>query len=128
MSYFGLQGEENRQKLADLCLRPTTWKQYCEEVSPSNCTIPDETAQRAPEVEDEEDRMFVDGLYTGHFRKTEENDCETYPHNCTGHIADYPCGWSVSLKDFGRAAIAFYFCSLTASFSSYSLLLTTERR
>jgi hypothetical protein len=38
--------------------------------------------------------MFVEGLYTGHFRKTEENDCDKYPLNCTGHIADYPNGWS----------------------------------
>ncbi len=96
MSYIGLQGEEKRQKLADLFLRPATWKQYCDEVSPNNCTIADDVAKRAPmSGTDEDDRMFVQGLYTGHYRKTEENDCVTFPDTCTGHIADYPCGWSV---------------------------------
>jgi hypothetical protein len=93
-SYLGLQGEENRRKLAELFLRPTTWKDYCEQVSPTRCLVPDQVAAQGPQDEWENDRMFVQGLYTGHFRKTEENDCDKYPLNCTGHIADYPCGWS----------------------------------
>jgi hypothetical protein len=106
ISYLGLQGEDKRQKLADLFLRPTTWKQYCDEVSTNNCTTPDNVTVRAPIVgTDEEDRMFVPGLYTGHFRKTEENDCEAHPNTCTGHIADYPCGWSVRISLYGSGVL-----------------------
>jgi len=94
LNYLGLQGEENRRKLADMFLRPTTWKDYCDEVSTSNCTAPDEVASRGPRDASEEERMFVEGIYTGHFRKTDENDCDRNPHNCTGSIVDYPCGWS----------------------------------
>jgi len=93
LSYLGLAGEENRHKLAKRFLRPTTWKDYCIDVSPSNCTIPDEYAQRPPLDDSEKNRMHVEGLYTGYFRSTAQNDCETYPQNCTGHIVDYPCGW-----------------------------------
>lgn len=92
-SYMGLQGEENRRKLAETFLRPTTWKDYCELLSTNNCSTDDGVAKRAPSSEDEHSRMFVDGLYTGHFRATEKNDCDLNPTNCTGHIADYPCGW-----------------------------------
>ena len=91
-SYLGLQGEENRRKMAETFLTPTTWKDYCDQVSSNNCTEPNEVAQRAPMDESEFDRMFVDGLYTGHFRKTDEHDCDLNPRNCTGHVADYPCG------------------------------------
>jgi hypothetical protein len=92
LNYLGLQGEENRQKLADMFLRPTTWKAYCEEVSVRNCTVPDEVASRGPRGPTEEGRLFAEGIYTGYFRKTDENDCERFPHNCTGSIVDYPCG------------------------------------
>ena len=96
LSYLGLQGEVNRQKLADTFKRPTTWGDYCAFVSPNNCTIPDATAHRAPANDWEQYRMFDEesGSYFGHFRRTEKNDCSTFPLNCTGHIADYPCGWS----------------------------------
>jgi hypothetical protein len=93
MSYLGMQGEDNRRKLARTFLRPTTWVDYCEQVSLDNCTSPDSFSQRAPQDESEYERMFVDGLYTGHFRKTFKNRCDINP-NCTGHIADYPCGWT----------------------------------
>lgn len=95
LSYFGLSGdsEEQRRVLAETFLRPTTWEDYCRYVSPSNCDTPDDVAQRAPD-ETENKRMFVEGLYTGHFRKTEKSDCDLNPSNCTGHIADYPCSWS----------------------------------
>jgi hypothetical protein len=91
-TYLGLVGQN--EKLAEMFLRPTTWKDYCEKVSLNGCAVPDGTAQRAPITDDEEDRMFVEGLYTGFFRKTEENDCTIPGKNCTGHIADYPCSWS----------------------------------
>jgi hypothetical protein len=98
LSYLGIQGSQNRQKLADMFLRPTTWSNYCEQVSPNNCSEPDEVALRAPMDDWEGGKYFVaDGVYTGHFRATEENNCELFPNNCTGHIADYPCGWTSSV-------------------------------
>jgi hypothetical protein len=93
VSYFGLSGEENRRKLAELFKRPTTWKDYCDLVSTNNCSVPDKTAQRYPK-EEEYIMMFAEGLYTGHFRYTDANNCTTWPQNCTGHAADYPCGWN----------------------------------
>jgi len=93
-SYLGLAGPENRRKLAEAFKRPTTWRQYCDEVSATQCSQPDDVARRAPRTEQENDRMFVEGLYTGYFRMTDDNDCDTNPGNCTGHFADYPCGWT----------------------------------
>ena len=69
------------------------FKDYCDLVSPNNCTEPDDAAQRAPN-EEELHRYYVADVYTGHFRATEENDCDLNPTNCTGHVGDYPCGWS----------------------------------
>jgi 7 transmembrane sweet-taste receptor of 3 GCPR len=94
MTHFGLAGENNRRKLAETFLRPTSWIDYCNEVSTTNCSQPDDVAQRGPDVVEEESMMFLKGVYTGYFRKTIENDCDTYPQNCTGNIVDYPCGWS----------------------------------
>mmetsp|Transcript_23604 Transcript_23604/g.55701 ORF Transcript_23604/g.55701 Transcript_23604/m.55701 type:complete len:684 (-) Transcript_23604:791-2842(-) len=94
-SWLGMQGESNRQKLADTFLRPFSWGQYCDRMSPNNCTEPDETASRAPTTEQEKNRMFVEGgLYMGHFQATEENNCTLHPNTCTGHIADYSCEWT----------------------------------
>jgi 7 transmembrane sweet-taste receptor of 3 GCPR len=94
-SYIGLQGEKNRQKLAETFLRPTTWEYYCTKISSSNCTAPDSVAQRPPASDSEAQRMFVQDLFTGHFRSTEENDCSGDRNStCTGHIGDYPCGWN----------------------------------
>lgn len=93
-TYIGLAGEENRRKLAEMFKRPTTWKTYCEEVSNNTCATDDGVAVRAPIGPDEEESMFVEGLYIGHFRATEENDCDNYPDTCTGHITDYPCTWT----------------------------------
>ena len=97
-TYLGLQGDENRRKLADTFLRPTTWQDYCEQVSPNSCTSDDGVAKRAPNDEKELERMFVEDVYTGHFRATEENDCDLRPDTCTGHIVDYPCAWSSFLE------------------------------
>lgn len=93
LTYLGMQGEQNRQKLAETFLRPTTWKDYCTLVSKDNCTTPDETAQRAPESPEEHNHMFVADLYTGHFRATDKNNCTANPTTCSGHFIDYPCDW-----------------------------------
>ena len=94
MNLLGIAGEANRRKLAETFLRPTTWKDYCDLVSPNNCTTSDDVAQHAPTDEADYERMFVAGSYTGHFRATEENDCDTHPDTCTGHVGDFPNGVS----------------------------------
>ena len=94
LNLLGIQGDENRRKLAETFKRPTTWQQYCDEISPTNCTVPDAVAERPPSDDIENERMHVPGLYVGHFRATLENDCDLNPNNCTGHIGDFPCGWN----------------------------------
>jgi hypothetical protein len=107
VSYHGLERPENRELLAKMFKRPTTWGQYCAEISVNNCSAPDDVAKRAPETEEERQKMFASAdesmhsfsetpHYTGHFRYTEKNNCTLWPSNCTGHIANYPCGWSSS--------------------------------
>lgn len=93
LTYLGLAGEENRQKLAETFKRPTSWKDYCELVSPHNCTWEDPIAAGYPS-EGNENRYHVEGEYTGYFRATDKNDCEKNPTTCTGHVVDYPCGWT----------------------------------
>ena len=88
-----MTGEENRRKMANTFLRPTTWKDYCEIVSSNNCIISDDTATRPPEDETEGSKYFVSGLYKGHFRKTFKNNCDQNP-NCTGHFINVDCSWS----------------------------------
>ena len=98
LNLLGIAGDANRRKLAETFLRPTTWKDYCDLVSPNNCTTPDDVAQSAPTSEEDYERMFVDGSYTGHFRATDDNDCDANPDTCTGHVADFPCGWVSFVK------------------------------
>ena len=98
MSFMGLQGEQNRRKLAETFLRPTHWKDYCDLVSLTNCKTDDGVASRAPATESEETSYYAEGLYGGHFRATEKNDCDLNPTTCSGHIVDFPCGWSSFVK------------------------------
>ena len=92
VSYLGMMGEKNRQKLADAFPRPIRWGDYCSTYSPSRCTIAETAATRAPLDKAEGRHFFVPGLYDGFFAKTDKNDCAENPSTCTGHIADYPCG------------------------------------
>lgn len=92
LNYFGYMGADNRRKLAETFKRPTSWIDYCQMFSTTNCTEPDTVAQRPPTTSDEDEMFFREGLYTGHFRKTAKNDCDQYPMNCTGHVNDLPCG------------------------------------
>lgn len=48
VSYFGLMGEENREKLANTFGRPLTWGDYCNLVSSTNCSVADSVAKRPP--------------------------------------------------------------------------------
>lgn len=93
LSYLGLVGEENRQKLAGTFLRPTTWLDYCNLVSPHNCTRKDDDPMIAMHYPGpgEENRYHVEGVYQGHFRPTEENDCVKHPNTCTGHVVVSGC-------------------------------------
>jgi hypothetical protein len=98
VSYVGLRGEVNRRKVAETFKRPTRWGQYCKEVSLTNCSDPDLIAQRAPLTEDEEASFFQQGTFNGHFRHTEESNCDKYPTSCTGHYVDFQCGWASYAK------------------------------
>ena len=93
VSYIGLQGDAQRQKMAQTFQHPATWQEYCETISSTNCTEPDDVAERPPEDESEGEKYFKAGVYTGHFRILDENNCTKFPTTCQGHIADYPCGW-----------------------------------
>ena len=93
-TFFGMQGEANREKLTRVFKRPVNFMDYCAKYSPTNCTVKDDVTTRVPAADGSEDgRYFVDGVYTGHFRATEKNDCNKQT-NCTGHFMDFPCGWS----------------------------------
>lgn len=94
VSYVGLKGQKNRQKLAETFKRPTTWKDYCEQVTPDNCTTANDIARRAPADEEEANAYFMEDIFTGHFRYTEKNNCTLNPTTCSGFFADFPCGWA----------------------------------
>lgn len=95
LSDLGSNGTANRHKVAEAFKLPTTWSDYCALVSADNCTTPDETAQRAPQTQEEATKYWVaDSVYRGHFRATPHNDCARFPHNCTGHFVDGRCDWS----------------------------------
>lgn len=103
LNFLGLGGEQNRRKLAETFLRPTTWGDYCELVSPNKCQEEEEgnngtAAIRPPQDETESGKYYVEGLYSGHFRATNENDCDANPTNCTGHLIDYPCSWNANTR------------------------------
>jgi hypothetical protein len=93
ISFYGLQGEENRRKLADEFRSPTTWKEYCDEVSPDSCAAPDEAAQGYP-AERDESKYYAPPGYTGHFRLLPEDNCTAFPDTCQGHFIAPPCTWS----------------------------------
>lgn len=93
VNYMALQGPDNRRKLSETFLRPTTWNYYCQSISLNNCTTPDGVAQRPPgNATSEMDRYFHADHFTGYFRATDKNNCDD--GECTGHVADFPCGWS----------------------------------
>lgn len=88
-SYHGMKGDENRQKLASLFKRPTTWLQYCEEFSPTKCEN-DTTASRWPEP-DEGNKFFANGFYDGYFHRSDKSNCHLFAHNCTGEFIQGTC-------------------------------------
>ena len=96
--YFGLRGEANREKVAGIFKRPQTWQQFCEEVSATNCTTPDKTAQRGPANSKEAGMYYLKGQYQGYFRATSKNDCSNGEGTCTGHVVGAPCTWNSYLE------------------------------
>ncbi len=92
-SYHGMAGR--RQELATIFKRPTSWKDYCSEVSPTSCLVPNGIATRSPE-EGEENMYFAGDDFIGYFRPTNRNNCTT-TINCTGHIVGAPCTWSTNI-------------------------------
>ena len=95
LSYYGIGGESNRKKVAELFKRPTTWGDFCTLISLNNCSTASDTAVRAPIDDDEAGKYYVDGLFRGYFRATEKNVCSDANPNCTGHIANVPCSWGI---------------------------------
>jgi hypothetical protein len=91
LSYLGMT---DRVKLAETFKTPTSWTDYCTQVSPDNCATPDGVATRAPSDDWEGESYFGYDEYIGHFRKLPAQDCVAYPDTCYGHLTDYPCGWS----------------------------------
>lgn len=96
-SIFGLSGEQNRKKLAETFLTPTTWQEYCEmfDCSSNQTTI----ALRSPIRNDEKGRYFVPGLFEGYFRNMAEMgiDCEENDNECFGHFVNLDnsnCEWA----------------------------------
>lgn len=88
-SYFGLQGGENRVKLAETFKQPTNWSDYCA-LADSRCLYDDGVATRNPNSTKEGGSYFVEGEYTGYFKS---NGCDTNP-NCIGSVVSPYCKWS----------------------------------
>ncbi|KAL7545423.1 hypothetical protein ACHAWF_008772 [Thalassiosira exigua] len=63
-THYGMQGEKNRQKLAQIFKRPTTFKEYCILVSTTKCTIPDNTTTRPPAKDGSEDSFSLFRAFT----------------------------------------------------------------
>jgi 7 transmembrane sweet-taste receptor of 3 GCPR len=95
VSYHGMVGR--REELASIFNRPTSWGDYCEFFSPTNCTEDDGIAVRSPADETEETKYFHDGSFTGFFSPTDKNDCTRNPDTCSGHIVGAPCSWSTNV-------------------------------
>ena len=101
--WYGLAGEENRQLLAEVFKFPTTWHDYCTQVSTTNCSIPDNVATRFPNKNEEEnvdelDMYFHEDDYTGYFRYTDANNCTLNPTTCIGHVLQTPCTYTSRLE------------------------------
>ncbi|KAL3915961.1 MAG: hypothetical protein SGILL_005398 [Bacillariaceae sp.] len=96
VSVYGLKGEKNRHKLAENFKRPTTWLEYCSEVSPTKCDD-DPVAAFYPSTPEQEQTYFHAQFFPGYFRLLPENDCVLNPTNCTGYIIGPPCTWSTNV-------------------------------
>ena len=92
-SFYGLIGKANEQKIASTFLKPTTWKEYCEEVITSaECLSGNDTyAWRLPKNEFEEQKYFdFEGGFIGYFRETSSSNCDN-SNDCHGYFVDTDC-------------------------------------
>jgi hypothetical protein len=98
VSVYGLRGEEHRHKLADTFRRPTTWLEYCQEVSPTKCGDGDDPiAAFFPSTPEQEQHYHHPQFFPGYFRLLPENNCTLHPDNCTGYIVGPSCTWSTNV-------------------------------
>jgi hypothetical protein len=97
VSVYGLSGEEHRHKLADTFRRPTTWLEYCQEVSLTNCDGDDPVAAFFPSTPEQEQHYHHPQFFPGYFRLLPENNCTVNPDNCTGYIVGPSCTWSTNV-------------------------------
>lgn len=93
-SYFGLQGNENRVKLAEIFKRPTNWSDYCE-LDISDCGPNDAVASRKPDTEKEGGSYFVKDVFNGYFSS---NNCDNNPDTCIGDVVTPSCKWSAYIE------------------------------
>jgi len=102
LSFYGLSGDDSRIKLANTFKEPTTWRDYCEHVDPTNCTVLDKTStsKRYPDTTEEKDSYFMPDLYTGHFRVTDRSNCTLNRDTCTGNVIAPPCdSWTTYVEN-----------------------------
>lgn len=95
VSFHGMSG--NRERLASIFTRPTTWDDYCKFHSPTKCNKADGVAIRSPADEEEGKKYFLEGECTGCFHPTEKNDCSLNPKICSGHIVALPRSWDTNI-------------------------------
>ena len=103
LSFYGLSGDDSRIKLANTFKEPTTWRDYCEQVDPTNCTVlvldKSSISKRYPDTTEEKDSYFVPDLFTGHFRVTDRSNCTLNQDTCTGNVIAPPCGsWTAYVE------------------------------
>jgi hypothetical protein len=89
-SLASFHGLHDQKEMAETFLRPTSWYDYCNIVTSNHCTTSDEVAQQFLLTDDESESYFVDGLYIGHFQKS---NCTLHPNMCSGHVIHCPCEW-----------------------------------
>jgi len=101
LSFYGLRGENNREKMAKTFREPTTWLYYCNSIDEKNCTMPstNSTARRYPSTDEEKASYFVPQLYEGHFRETEMHVCNTNNTECKGSVVGPSCSWNTHLEN-----------------------------
>ncbi|KAL3909860.1 MAG: hypothetical protein SGILL_007919, partial [Bacillariaceae sp.] len=96
VSVYGLQGEDNRHKLAETFRKPLTWLEYCRDVSPTKCDD-DPVAAFYPSTKEQEQHYHHPQFYPGYFHSPPASNCVENPTNCTGFIVQPPCSWSTNV-------------------------------
>ena len=90
-TFYGLNSNQNREKVASTFKTPISYAQYC---NIADCSVGNDVASRPPKDDSEGSKYFVDGSFKGHFIDPPESNCQLYQDNCTGHLVDPGCSWS----------------------------------